>query len=149
MPTRQIAWNVGEFALATMYALVLLQAVLLAYGGTRRYLMWRRGQPYGPVTRIGERLRAALAVSLLHRRLIRPGYVYAGLMHLFIFWGFLLLFIGTLIVLLEADIVRPYFGASFYQGGFYVGYKLVINLAGLIFLVGLLMAVHRRYVTSL
>ena len=52
----------------------------------------------------------------LHQRLIRPGYVYAGVMHLFIFWGFLMLFIGTLIVLLEADIMRPYFGVSFYNG---------------------------------
>ena len=84
-------------------------------------------------------------MTFLHRRLIRPGYVYSGLMHLFIFWGFVVLFIGTLIVLLEADIVRPYFGLSFYQGTFYVAYKLVINLFGLLFLVGLLMAVYRRY----
>src|SRR5918911_1523845 len=145
MPTRQIAWNVGEFALATMYALVLLQALLLAYGGTRRYLMWRRGKPYGPITGVGDRLRNVLAVAFLHRRLIRPGYRYAGVMHLFIFWGFLALFIGTLIVLLEADIARPYFGVSFYQGAFYVAYKLVINLFGLLFVVGLLMAVWRRY----
>src|SRR5918911_489625 len=146
MPTRQIAWNVGEFALATMYALVLLQALLLAYGGTRRYLMWRRGKPYGPITGVGDRLRNVLAVAFLHRRLIRPGYVYAGVMHLFIFWGFVVLFIGTLIVLLEADIARPYFGISFYQGAFYVAYKLIINLFGLLFVIGLLMAVYRRYV---
>src|SRR5919108_2498921 len=135
MPTRQIAWNVGEFALATMYALVLLQAVLLAYGGTRRYLMWRRGKPYGPITGVGDRLRNVLAVAFLHRRLIRPGYVYAGVMHLFIFYGFIFLFIGTLIVLLEADIVRPFFNSSFYYGTFYVIYKLVINFFGLIFLI--------------
>ena len=137
MPTRQIGWNVSEVAFAVMYVLVALQAVLLVYGGTRRYLMWRRGQPLtGPIDRIGERTRHALAVVFLHRRLIRPGYIYSGLMHLFIFWGFVVLFIGTLIVLLEADIVRPYFGLSFYQGPFYVAYKLVINLFGLLFLIG-------------
>src|SRR5579859_6057143 len=145
MPTRQIGWNVSEVAFAVMYVLVAVQAVVLAYGGTRRYLMWRRGRAHGPIDRIGERARQALAVAFLHRRLIRPGYVYSGLMHLFIFWGFVVLFIGTLIVLLEADIVRPYFGLSFYQGTFYVVYKLVINLFGLLFLIGLLMAVYRRY----
>jgi hypothetical protein len=145
MPTRQIGWNVSEVAFAVMYALVAVQALLLAYGGTRRYLAWRRGKPYGPIDQVGHRLRSALAVTFLHRRLIRPGYVYAGVMHLFIFWGFLVLFIGTLIVLLEADIVRPFFGLSFYQGTFYVVYKLVINLFGLLFLIGLLMAVYRRY----
>jgi Fe-S oxidoreductase/nitrate reductase gamma subunit len=66
-------------------------------------------------------------------------------MHLFIFYGFIVLFIGTLIVLLEADIARPYFGISFYQGGFYVAYKLIINLFGLLFVIGLLMALWRRY----
>src|SRR5262249_38651631 len=84
-------------------------------------------------------------VAFIHRRLLRPGYVYAGLMHLFIFYGFIALFIGTLIVLLEADIARPYFGISFFLGTFYVVYKVVINLFGLLFIVGLLMALWRRY----
>ncbi len=149
MPTRQIGWNVSEVAFAAMYLLVAVQALVLAYGFTRRYLTWRRGRPYGPIDQVGERLRQALAVAFVHRGLIRPGYVYAGLMHLFIFWGFVVLFIGTLIVLLEADIARPYFGFSFYQGAFYVVYKLVINLFGLLFLIGLLMAVYRRYLQKL
>ena len=149
MPTRQIGWNVGEVAFAVMYALVAVQALALAYVFTRRYLAWRQGRPYGPLDRIGERLRQALAVTFLHRRLIRPGYIYAGVMHLFIFYGFIALFIGTLIVLLEADIVRPYFGLSFYQGTFYVAYKVLINFFGLLFLIGLLMAVYRRYLQHL
>jgi Fe-S oxidoreductase/nitrate reductase gamma subunit len=149
VPTRQIGWNVGEIAFAVMYVLVAVQALLLAYGGTRRYLMWRRGRHYGPLDRIGQRLREALSVAFVHRRLIRPGYVYAGLMHLFIFYGFIFLFIGTLIVLLEADIVRPYFGVSFFQGTFYVIYKIVINFFGLLFLIGLLMAAYRRYFQKL
>jgi Fe-S oxidoreductase/nitrate reductase gamma subunit len=145
MPTRQIAWNVSEFALAVMYALVAVQALLLFYSGTRRYLAWRRGRPYGPILKVGFRLRTALGVVFLHRRLLRPGYVYAGLMHLFIFYGFVVLFIGTVIVLVEADLARPFFGVSFYHGTFYVIYKLVINLFGLLFVVGLLMTLWRRY----
>ena len=94
MPTRQIGWNVSEVAFAVMYVLVAVQALVLGYAFSRRYLMWRRGRPYGPIDRVGERLRQALSVTFLHRRLIRPGYIYAGVMHLFIFWGFLFLFIG-------------------------------------------------------
>ncbi len=145
MPTRPIAWNVGEVAVAAMYLLMVVQALLLGYGGTRHYLQWRSGKPFGPIADVGQRLRKALAVTFLHQRLIRRGYVYGGLMHLFIFWGFLMLFVGTLIVLLEADIARPYFGVSFYNGAFYVVYKVVINFFGLLFIVGLLMAVWRRY----
>jgi len=145
VPTRPIGWNVSEVAFAVMYALVAIQALALGYGFSRRYIAWRSGKPFGPLDRIGERLRQALAVVFLHRRLIRPGYIYAGVMHLFIFYGFVFLFIGTLIVMLEADIVRPFFNASFYQGTFYVIYKVVINFFGLIFIIGLLMAVYRRY----
>src|SRR5579859_4325022 len=128
-----------------MYLLVAVQALVLGYAFTCRYFAWRRGRSFALGDRVADRVRAAVSVVFLHRRLIRPGYVYAGLMHLFIFWGFLFLFIGTIIVLLEADIVRPYFGLSFYQGTFYVIYKLVINFFGLLFLIGLLMAVFRRY----
>src|SRR5262249_7972529 len=125
--------------------LVAVQALFLAYGASMRYLAWRRGQPFTPIGEVGPRLKRALGVVLLHRRILRKGYVYAGLMHLFIFYGFVVLFIGTLIVLLEADIVRPYFGVSFFHGPFYVAYKLVINLFGLLFVIGLLMAAWRRY----
>ncbi len=149
MPTRPIGWNVSEVAFAVMYVLVAVQALVLAYAFTRRYLAWRSGREYGPINRIGERVRQTLAVAFLHRRLIRPGYVYAGVMHLFIFWGFVFLFIGTLIVLLQADIVRPFFGATFYEGTFYVVYKVVINFFGLLFIIGLLMAVYRRYLQHL
>src|SRR5437588_1582450 len=128
-----------------MYVLVAVQALVLGYAFSRCYLMWRRGREYGPIDRVGERVRQTLAVAFLHRRLIRPGYRYAGVLHLFIFWGFVVLIIGTLLVQLAADIVRPYFNASFYQVTFYVIYKLVINLFGLLFLIGLLMAVYRRY----
>src|SRR5437764_8639285 len=123
-------WNGSEVACARMYGLFAGEALLLSYASPRRYLMWRRGREYGPIDRVGERVRQTLAIAFLHRRLIRPGYRYAGVMHLFIFWGFVVLFIGTIIVLLEADIARPYFGFSFFQGTFYVVYKLVINLFG-------------------
>ncbi len=145
MPTRPIAWNVGEVAIIVMYALVAVQALVLAYGFSKRYLAWQHGRPYGPIDQIGKRLKEALQVAFIHKRLLRPGYVYAGLMHLFIFYGFIVLFIGTIIVLLEADIARPYFGISFYQGAFYVAYKLIINFFGLLFVIGLLMALWRRY----
>src|SRR5579859_5037309 len=125
MPTRPIGWNVSEIAFALMYALVAVQALALGYGFSRRYVAWRSGKPFGPIDGVGRRLRQALSVVFLHRRLIRRGYVYAGVMHLFIFYGFVFLFIGTIIVMLEADIARPYFNASFYQGTFYVVYKVV------------------------
>ena len=55
---------------------------------------------------------------------------YGGIMHMFIFWGFVTLLIGTIIVMIEDDITVPIFKFSFYTGDFYLGYKLAMNLAG-------------------
>ncbi len=148
-PTREIYWNVAGLSQAAMYLLLALPAFFLAYGTSRRYLMWRRGREFGPVDRLGTRLKTVLAVALLHRRILRPGYLYAGLMHLFLFWGFAGLFLGTLAILLQADLVGPYFGIDFLQGGFYVFFKLALNLFGLLFVAGLLMALYRRYLQGL
>ncbi len=148
IPTREIYWNVAGLSIAAMYLLILLPAFFLGYGITRRYRMWRHGQEYGPIDRLGERLKTVLAAILLHRRILRPGHRYAGIMHLFIFWGFVVLFLGTLTVLLQADLVGPYLGVNFLQGPFYVAYKLTLNLFGLLFVVGLLMAAFRRYLQA-
>ena len=49
LPTREIAWNAGEVGVAAMYLLMIVQGLVLAYVGTRRYLIWRSGRPYGPL----------------------------------------------------------------------------------------------------
>ncbi len=148
MPTRPILWNVDDIAQAAMYLLLVLPAFFLAYGIARRYLIWRAGRPYRPVGEVSRRVKAALGVALLHRRILRPGYVYAGIMHLFVFWGFVVLFIGTVLVMLQADITDPYLGWKFLHGAFYVVYKLALNTFGFLFIAGLLMAIYRRYVQA-
>jgi Fe-S oxidoreductase len=54
------------------------------------------------------------------------------------------LFMGTTILGIETDFARPVLGVSFWQGGFYLGYKLALDVAGLLLIAGLcLMAVNR------
>jgi Fe-S oxidoreductase/nitrate reductase gamma subunit len=67
-------------------------------------------------------------------------------MHLLIFWGFITLLIGTIIVMIEDDITVPIFHYSFYRGNFYLGYKFAMNLAGLLLIAGVLMAFYTRLV---
>lgn len=144
-PTREILWNVTSPVTVALYILMALPFLILAFGLTRRIVMWRKGQPDD--SRFGdwwERLRGALVKSVFHGRIIRTNKIYAGIMHGLIFTGFILLFIGTLIVALEEDIVVSIFSSSFFHGDFYLGYKLVMNLAGLMLIVGVLMAFARR-----
>ena len=70
---------------------------------------------------------------------------YAGVFHAAIMWGFIVLFIGTAILTLESDIIRPLAPQfSFYWGAFYLGYSLVLDILGLVMLVGIgAMAIRR------
>jgi Fe-S oxidoreductase/nitrate reductase gamma subunit len=66
----------------------------------------------------------------------------AGLMHSAIYYGFLVLFAGT--VTLEIDHLLPT-SWKFLEGGVYQVYSAILDLAALVFLGGLLWAMGRRY----
>jgi Fe-S oxidoreductase len=67
----------------------------------------------------------------------------AGVMHSFIYFGFLVLFIAT--VLLEIDHQLPD-SLKFLHGRTYQGYAFMADLFGLVFVAGILWALARRYV---
>ncbi|MGH7278089.1 MAG: heterodisulfide reductase-related iron-sulfur binding cluster, partial [Candidatus Rokuibacteriota bacterium] len=69
-----------------------------------------------------------------------------GIMHAIMFWGFLALFMGTVLATIDWDISLPLFGYKLLKGGFYLFYETVLDLFGLFFVIGLGMAVHRRFV---
>ncbi len=144
--TREILWNVDSLQVLILYFLLAIPVAFLAFGVARRAQMWLRGQP--DESRLGswaDRLIGTLVKSILHGRIVRKNKIYAGIMHANIFGGFIILLIGTIIVLIEADVTVPIFGWSFYQGNFYLAYKLVVNLGGVMLIVGVMMAFARRY----
>ena len=129
--TREIYWNVGAGAatLLPMYLLTLAALAVLAWGIRRRVRIYRQGKalcrtddPYG---------RAAAAVKgiLTQRRVVRvPG---AGTAHGAFFWGFFILFVGTGLIVVQADFTDPLFGVRFLKGNFYLLFSLALDLAGL------------------
>jgi Fe-S oxidoreductase len=69
-----------------------------------------------------------------------------GLAHAAIFYGFLTLFAGTVILAINTDVTERIFGFSFMQGPFYLGYSVVLDVLGLALALGLLyMAVRRGF----
>src|SRR5438067_2854324 len=67
-------------------------------------------------------------------------------MHAIMFWGFLALFMGTVLATIDYDIPLPLFGYKLLKGQFYLFYETVLDLFGLFFVIGLGMAVWRRFV---
>jgi len=127
-----------------LYALALLSVLVLIYGFYRRAQLWKQGQGSPPVDRPLARLKRLLTHGLGQAKVLWQRY--PAVMHVAIFWAFLLLFLGTALATLDYDVTLPLFGIKILRGWFYLAYELTLDLAGLAFLVGLGLALFRRYV---
>ncbi len=70
-----------------------------------------------------------------------------GVAHFFVFWGFIVLLIGTSIIVIDEDIIGVLLNKpewQFWHGAFYVGYALVLDVFGIGFIVGLVMLARIR-----
>lgn len=71
--------------------------------------------------------------------------IYPGVMHLLIFWGVIIQVIGTAIKMMQMGLFVPFTWPLFSQP-VYFGYEVIMDLAGVMILVGVLMAAFRRLV---
>jgi Fe-S oxidoreductase/nitrate reductase gamma subunit len=145
---REIFWNVGGSARWISYALMVITFLILIYGIKKRYPMWLIGKSSGFSfkNRLGERIMYFIKSGIFHNTILRPNELFPGLMHGFIFWGFVLLSIGTALVAIEDDVLKPLFDVTFLHGNFYLIFSAVLDFAGLLAIIGILMALYRRYV---
>jgi len=145
-PIRPILYNVHEhykWAEFACYALGGLAALTFAWGVWQHIRRWRLGRPEQIAGALAERLRAFLKFGLFQGKLASDPY--ALLMHLGIFWGMVVLFIGTALATLDQDIGYLMFHWQFLRGHFYLFYKLFLDLFGVALIAGLLLAFWRRY----
>jgi Fe-S oxidoreductase/nitrate reductase gamma subunit len=142
--TREIYWNVGHWVIIPMYALVALVFGLVAYGFLRRYRIWRSGKPLDRRDHLGSRIAYFVRTTLDQKRVLRV--MGGGLPHALFFWGFVALFVGTLLVMLQADLLHPVFGITILKGRFYKAFSLVTDVAGLVAIAALAALLIRRFV---
>jgi len=136
MATREIYWNIsGTFV---MYLLLLPTLAVFFYGFWRRIRLWRIGKPEARLDRIPERIKLLLRHAVLQARLAKNPL--AGFFHILFSWGFVLLFIGTLVVMVEADLRIPIM-----RGKFYLYFQsFTLDIAGALAMVGVATAWVRR-----
>jgi Fe-S oxidoreductase/nitrate reductase gamma subunit len=128
-----------------IYGLAAVTMAIFAYGVWMRIKAYRMGRPAeGRLANPGARLGALLKNWIGQLRVIKE--TYQGLAHLMIFWGFVALFIGTSLTVLDEDGYRILTGHKFIQGNFYVVFSFLLDLFGLLAIIGVGMAIYRRYV---
>jgi len=144
VPFRDTFWNVPGWAQIALYVGGVIAIAIFVYGMWQRVTLWRRGLPENRLDRIAERLGRVLTHALGQVRTLSQAY--PGVMHAIMFWGFLALFMGTVLATLDWDITLPLFGYKLLKGPFYLFYETVLDMFGLFFVIGLGMAVWRRFV---
>lgn len=143
-PRRETLELMPEGTAELMYLLFAISFAVFLYGFWRRIRSWRRGRAETVLDHPRERFQRFLRNTIGQAEVARKRF--AGPMHLFLFWGFIFLFIGTLLVAIDYDVTQPLFDHQFLQGWFYLGFETVLDAAGLSFLLGVSMAIYRRVV---
>ncbi|MEA3165690.1 MAG: hypothetical protein QOJ26_556 [Thermoplasmata archaeon] len=131
----------GDTAL-WMYILTAVAFAVFVYGFYEMVKVWRLGKPFKPVSwKVGlPRLVTALATHKKFQQQPRP-----GTMHAWVFFGFVMLFIGTAIVALDADLFEHLLRMKLLFGRPYLVYELVLDAFGVVFLMGTAFLFVRRY----
>lgn len=140
MPSREIFWNISYAYV--IYILAVVALAILVYSFYRRYKLWRVGKPDDRSKDMGKRLKIFIRTTiidiLIHRRFLREPY--PGIMHFLILWGFIIMLLGSAV-----DAVTHHIGRDV-VGGAYLWFSLILDIAGVMMLVGIIMAAYRRYI---
>jgi Fe-S oxidoreductase/nitrate reductase gamma subunit len=130
-----------------VYILAVIALGAFIYAVYHRYRLWRVAKKENVPTSLWKRTKAFAVTGLvdgfIHRRILRD--FYPGTMHSLIFWGALLLILGTAMDVIDHYITSR-LGAPFLHGNTYLAFSFLNDLGGAMLLIGTIIAIVRRYV---
>lgn len=149
IPTRLLFRHLPTPAIILFYAMALLAVVVFCYGAWLRIKKYRAGRREAmPLAFNFQQVTQTLATIAKHSTL-RKRNPLVGYAHMMIFWGFAILFAGTVTVTIDHDVLRPISpDLQFWKGNFYLWFSLTLDLAGAAFVIGLAIMLARRYITQ-
>jgi len=131
VPTREVYWNISGQAI--MYVFMVIAVTFFINGIYKHYQLWHMGQEEKGHLKIKRFLKDILTHKTILKKFL------PGIMHLMLFWGFIVLFLATVIIGME-----HYFHLEILKGKFYLTYSLLTDLFGLLILISLFVAFCRR-----
>lgn len=141
--TREVFGGIPGPIKIAFYTVIPMMIVWGSFMFAHRIRNWERGAPdrRRTTSKNAKRRLADYRAGVYMRTLLRDSA--AGLMHSMIYFGFLILLGVT--TTLEVDHQLPE-SLKFLHGGVYQGYVFVGDFAGVLFTVGVIWAIVRRYV---
>jgi Fe-S oxidoreductase len=145
--TRPVFWHFVVWLKVIWYVLAVLSVVVFAYGLARPLVKYRHGHggSLPPARELPPALWQGLRMLFSHVTIRHRDHA-AGMAHELIFYGFLVLFIGTVVLGFDTDFTHPVFGWDYFHGDFYLAYKETLNVLGTALIVGVLVMMIRRAV---
>ena len=144
--TRPTFFEISHVGKILFYVLAVITIGIFVRGVYLRVSRWTEGRedPQERLSNLPGRIRRATSEIGSNAPLFDRD-PFAGVMHTFLLWGFLTLFVGTSILAIDMDVAQLFFDTSFWTGDFYRAYEVVMDAMGLLFVVGVAMAMYRRY----
>ncbi|HEY5428406.1 MAG TPA: (Fe-S)-binding protein, partial [Solirubrobacteraceae bacterium] len=145
--TRPVFWHFVVWLKVVWYVLAVLSVLVFAYGVARPFVKYRhgRGGAGALLRRLPRALLPGLRLLFSHATLRRRDTT-AGWAHTAIFYGWIVLFAGTVVLGFQTDFTDPVFGWRYYNGNFYLAYKEALNVFGTALILGVLVMMVRRAV---
>src|SRR5712691_6387635 len=135
--TREVFGNIAPWMQVVFFAMIAASIGWLLWQLSARAVLWRKGQKGGFERdwRVWlERLTVyAAAQKRVHKKSL------GALLHLLLFSGFVILTIGTTLLAIAHD--GPY---DFHHGLYYLIYELTMDVFGVAFCLGCVLAMYRR-----
>ena len=135
--TRQLFWNTNGKGL--MYFIALISIVIFMIGSGQKIRSWLQGRSIR-YDHLGLRMKVFFLDLIKHDQQIFRG-TFRRFMHLGIFYGFVILTIGTLVIA-----IQDHFGIPLFYGKKYLILSLLMDLFGLMAMIGIGMAAYKRYI---
>ena len=136
-PHRIMFWQIED--VWVFYVLAGLATGLFLAGVAAHICVWKKSARSLEVPFSREALKRTILDTFLGRRVLQ-GDIAAGVMHIFLFWGFLSLFIGTSLLVIHHYLL------PFLADTTYLVFSLAMEVGGLMLLAGILWALIRRYI---
>ena len=135
--TREVFGNIAPWMQVVFFAMILASFAWLAWQLEDRRRRWRKGRRPGFERDWRVWLERLVVYALAQKRVHRKSW--GALLHLLLFSGFLVLTIGTTLLAIAHD--GPY---NFHHGWYYLIYELTMDVFGVAFILGCLLAMYRR-----
>jgi Fe-S oxidoreductase/nitrate reductase gamma subunit len=143
LASREILANIPRWLEIGMYVATGGAAAIAAAKTLAQMRRWSRGRSEAGLLPLRHRLRD-FGRRAVAQRDIGTSDRLAGVMHLTIFWGFVVAFLATVLTAIDHDL-----GIPLLHGSFYLAFAFIVDLFGLLFVGGMVLAIYRRYLLRL